>query len=88
MSADMAFNTGVQLEHERIIKLLEEEVRHLRQISQSIRLDPYMSREDWEDPDTGADYIGYFIKKLIKGETKPFLTAPQVEQMVDEMLEE
>lgn len=55
---------------ERIIKLLEDEVKHLRQISQSIRLDPFMSREDWEDPDIGADYIGYFIEKLIKGEQK------------------
>ena len=61
---------GQRMERERIIKLLEEEVKHLRQISQSIQLDPYMSREDWEDPDTGADYIGYFIKKLLREETK------------------
>jgi hypothetical protein len=28
------------------------------------------------------------LKALIKGETKPFITAAQVEQMADELLEE
>jgi len=41
--------------------------------------------EEWLNDDNGD--FGDTLK-LIKGETKSFLTASQVEQMVDEMLEE
>ena len=57
-------------ERERIIKLLREKARHLKQVSESIAMDEYMSDEDAAVPENGAFALNEFADALIKGENK------------------
>jgi hypothetical protein len=65
-------------QNERIIKLIEGFTCGKHPIPEFCK---------WAGIDDQCNTAQELIE-LIKGETKPFLTAPQVEQMVDEMLEE
>jgi hypothetical protein len=76
---------GIVCEQQRIIKLLEEQKTAYKGIMSSARsMGAIDTLYHWEHKIKILDsYI-----KLIKGETKPFLTTAQVKQMADEMLEE
>jgi len=82
------FQHGVAAERERIIKLLREKAKHLKQVSESIAMDDYMSDEDAAVPENGAFALNEFADALIKGEKMPFITAKQAEELTNEMLEE
>ena len=50
----IARGLGARDEQERIIKLLREKAKHLKQVSESIAMDDYKSEEDAAVPENGA----------------------------------
>lgn len=64
----VAYSQGVKDTEERIIKLLREKAKHLKQVSESIAMDDYMSDEDAAVPENGAFALNEFADALIKGE--------------------
>lgn len=56
----------IAIEQERIIKLLREKAKHLKQVSQSIAMDEYMSDEDAAVPENGAFALNEFADALIR----------------------
>ncbi len=63
---DNGYAAGVAYERKLIVRLLMEEEKHLKQISESIQLDEYMSEDDWQAPLDGAFYIREFTNKLLR----------------------
>jgi hypothetical protein len=65
---DSGWEFGIKQTEERIIKLLREKAKHLKQVSESIAMDDYMSDEDAAVPENGAFALNEFADALIKGE--------------------
>ncbi len=51
-----------------VVKLLREKAKHLKQVSGSIDMDPYMTEWDAAVAENGAYYLNEFADALIKGE--------------------
>ena len=67
---DSGRNYGKLCAEERIVKLLREKAKHLKQVSESISMDDYMSEWDAAVPENGAFALNEFADALIKGEQK------------------
>lgn len=67
---DNGYSAGVAHERERIVSLLKKEARHRKQISESIAMDEYMSRDDSESEWWASVVLDKFADALIKGENQ------------------
>lgn len=64
------YEFGQTAEQARIIKLLKDKARSLKQIAESIAQDEYMNADDSDYPYWGALALDDFADALIKGENK------------------
>lgn len=69
-SVDLWIARGAEIERQRIIKLLKDKARSLKQIAESIAQDEYMNADDSDYPYWGALALDDFADALIKGENK------------------
>ena len=65
-----AADNATILERERIIKLLREKAKSLKQIAESIDSNEYMNAGDEDVPYWGSVALNDFADALIKGENK------------------